>query len=122
MVGFAILTAAVYLIVHVVRSALREAARVPDARQDAFSVDAIIALDEELLVLVGAPGGRCRWLHCHSAVPAVMMLARWRDSHAPLRVTEDDNATIVCPPTEQIGLRFRNQPGPQPIELWRAGL
>jgi hypothetical protein len=89
-------------------------------------VDAVLTLDDEMLVLLrgGAPE-RSIWLHSGLAVPAVVMLARWRDAHTPIEVTEDGGDTVLTPKTEQIGLRFRDQgfrgqPALGGVEMWRV--
>jgi hypothetical protein len=84
-------------------------------------VDAVLTLDDEMLVLLrgGSPERSC-WVHSAVAVPAVVMLARWRDARTPIEVTENGGDTVLTPKTEQIGLRFRHQTAGADVEFWRV--
>jgi hypothetical protein len=73
-------------------------------------VEAVLTLDDELLVsLTSDASGESRWLHSQMSVPAVVMLARWRDTRMPIDVRNEGQATVLRPTAAVAGLRFREQ-------------
>ncbi len=100
-------TVALVGIVTVVRRAVHRAAE--DCRR-LSRVEAVLTLDDELLVsLTSDASGESRWLHSQMSVPAVVMLARWRDTGMPIDVRNEDQATVLRPTAAVAGLRFREQ-------------
>ena len=80
-------------------------------------VEAVLTLDDELLVsLTSETSAESRWLHSQLSVPAVVMLARWRDASVPIHVSNDELDTVLRPATSLIGLRFRRQTALADIE------
>jgi hypothetical protein len=100
-------TVALVGIVTVVRRAVHRAAE--DCRR-LSRVEAVLTLDDELLVsLTSDASGESRWLHSQMSVPAVVMLARWRDTRMPIDVRNEGQATVLRPTAAVAGLRFREQ-------------
>jgi hypothetical protein len=97
-------TCVVVGLVHV----LRRTATEPAAESRVlFHVAAVVSLDDELLVCLQR-GARetYGWLYARTSVDAVVLLARWRDTHMPIEMTEDELVIVLQPSAAQTGLRF----------------
>ena len=113
-VGALAATVGLVAIGRALRRAVQQAAE--NCRQ-VSRVEAVLTLDGELLVsLTSEASAESRWLHSQLSVPAVVLLARWRDASVPIHVSDEELDTVLRPATALVGLRFREQTALADIE------
>ena len=113
-----IATCAITGMVRVLWRTFRDAA---DEHRRRSRVEAVITLDDELLVALKSTNpDESLWLHSHLSVTAVVILARWRDSRIAIHVIEDEGDIVLRPTATQIGLRFRRQSPVSEVEVLRS--
>ncbi|HEV3226651.1 MAG TPA: hypothetical protein VGZ52_07445 [Acidimicrobiales bacterium] len=121
MLAIAVVFGVGYALARSVRAVWRRIDEAATEHRRAWRVEAVIALDDELLVtLRGGSPEVSRWLHSKMSLPAVVMLARWRHARTPIAILHDDGDTVLRPRPSETGLRFRRQMPMYEVEIVSA--